>query len=138
LIKARFECHPVQLLSDPVIPDELSAPQWWSKVRSSQLLVCLTNSLIYHRFSLVVPVLETTLWAKIKLDSDSTRNLSLVGVLSKVDLSTFLDHAPLLAENTRLRFHLTLHIPKHLCTCPNGSASTAGPQCGERQSARQV
>src|SRR5215471_7622153 len=86
---------------------------------------------------MVVPVLETALWANVELDSDLTSHLSLVGILSEIDLALFLHHARLLAENTRLRFHLTRHFLKHLCTCSNElTASTAGlsvcsPACSD-------
>src|SRR5215467_4236977 len=87
--------------------------------RSCQLCVRLTNSLIQRRFSMVVPVFETALRANVELDSDSTRHLALVGMLSEIDLALFLNHVRLLAENARLRFHLARHFLKHFCTSPN-------------------
>src|SRR5262252_4531835 len=94
---------------------------------------------------MVVPVLETALWANVELDSNPTRHLSLVGMLAEIDLALFLDDMRLLAENARLRFHLARHFLKHLCTFSNGAitASTAGlnvssPACSDPPTFRVI
>jgi len=97
---------------------------FWPKsslVRLYQLFVRLTNNLIYRRFSMVVPVLKTTLRANVELDGDSTRHVSLVGTLSESDLPYLLNDARLLAEYTLLRFPVG-HLHEHLRTCRNDVA----------------
>ena len=102
--------------------------------RLCKFFVGLTNSLIECRFSVVVPVFETALRANVELDGNATQHLSLVGVLSEINLAIFLKDVRLLAENARLRFNLARHLVQHLRTYPNGAitlpqqrASTRAP-----------